>query len=92
MADYLFHGDPCARCPESRPGQPVRAASSHNTCRLCWLGMTERQRRDAIFDEAAEFFGDEQRARDAACLASLEALAELPTRDPEQHGEEDIAA
>lgn len=46
----LSHGDPCSRCPESRPGEPVRAAQHFGVCLLCWAGMSERQRRAAEFE------------------------------------------
>lgn len=81
-----FHGDPCYRCPESRPGKPVLAAVAHGMCSLCWLGATERQRRDALFDEAAEHAEHAEHRRPPD---PLEALFALPAVDPEpwQHGE-----
>lgn len=76
MSVIGWHGDPCSRCPDSRRGKPVRAAIAHGMCSLCWLGATEQQRRDALFDEGVE---------DAdALLVLLEQIALLPTVDPER--------
>ncbi len=83
MSEFLFHGDPCTRCPESRPGKPVMAARMYSMCSMCWLGATERQRRDAIFDDVAQY-------RESESIAALEALAALPSfepPEPEQWGE-----
>lgn len=53
---YLFHGDECLRCPESRPGQPIRAALHHGYCFACWAGENESERRTAaIAQPDAEF-------------------------------------
>ncbi len=48
---YLFHGDPCLRCPDRRPGQQPRAAAIHGCCLPCWLGSTEADRDDALLEE-----------------------------------------
>jgi len=85
-----FHGDPCYRCPQSRPGKPVLAAVAHGMCSLCWLGATERQRREAIFDEEMDHSDDlvsTQAAHAAAEVRWLEALLALPDPEPEQWGE-----
>ena len=48
-----FHGDPCVRCiTEGGINGHVQAATHHGMCARHWLGASERQRRDALFDEA----------------------------------------
>lgn len=94
MSVIGFHGDPCSRCAAARPGQPARAAAHHTMCMSCWLGATERQRRDAIFDESYDV-GDRLTPEAAAQCRVLEALLGLPAVEPpheQQWGEEDIAA
>ena len=55
-------------------------------CSLCWLGATERQRRDAIFGEGSDDCADVKAGADAVRAASeiraLEALLSLPAVDP----------
>ncbi len=50
MSAELRKGEPGSRCPDSRPGKPVRPAQHHGACSLCWAGMSERQRRAAEFE------------------------------------------
>ncbi len=78
-----FHGDPCSRCPQSRPGLLPRAAIHHSCCMPCWLGMSERQRRAAIFDTTYDAEPDARLASAAAAECRvLEALLSLPAVDP----------
>jgi hypothetical protein len=77
-----WHGDPCSRCPSSRPGQPVRAAAHHGCCMPCWLGMSERQRRDALFDEGYDPPDARLTPAAAAECRVLEALLSMPAVDP----------
>ena len=72
----LSHGDPCSRCPESRPGKPVLAASQYGMCALCWLGATELQRRLAVFEfDATEATSDKQAAFELYYAQRAELLA-----------------
>lgn len=50
----LNHGDSCSRCPDSRPGKPVLAATQNGMCSLCWIGASERQRRAAEFESGPD--------------------------------------
>lgn len=77
MSFVGWHGDPCTRClEEPEPGRHVQRAETHGLCRAHWLGATERQRRDAIFDEGVEDVD--------ALLVLCNAIAALPTVDPER--------
>lgn len=82
----LSHGDPCSRCPESRPGKPVLAATNHGMCSLCWLGATELQRRLAVFEfDATEATSDKHAAFElyyAQREALLNGLDALPVAGP----------
>lgn len=83
--NYLRHGDPCTRCPKARPDQPIRAATHYGMCQLCWLGASETQRRDAIFD--ATYINDIEPSTTTWTLAmmqtvELELLFNLPDAKP----------
>lgn len=72
-----WHGDPCSRClDDPDPDRPVQSASTHGMCPRHWLGATERQRRDAIFDEGVE--------ESDGLLLLCELIASLPTVEPER--------
>ncbi len=50
----LSHGDPCSRCPESRPGKCRLPAQHFGMCGLCWAGATEMQRRAAEWESGPD--------------------------------------
>jgi hypothetical protein len=77
MSFIGWHGDPCSRCTkEPEPGRHVQRAQHHGMCSRHWAGATERQRRDAIFDEGVE----ETDALRILC----EQILLLPVVDPEE--------
>lgn len=92
------HGNPCSRCPSSRPGQQPHDAVHYGMCSMCWLGATERQRRDARFDAGEggaversrllhERFEEFYAAREATRANASQGTDEFPAITPDQFGE-----